>query len=192
MNFHEKTLNWYKLYLNRPEVKQSKKLSISTEMFDLIKFFISSDLSLNQLNNIYLRRILKDEIRMPSVYTFRYKYLNAIMIKLHAQIDFKCKSAEAITLIPDGWVDNLNTEYLGLGAQLTNDCFEKEVIVLGFIEVIGGHCAENIKAAIETIVNKYEFDKSKVKGKIYLKVNIRDNDFIKSFFKELLVMKGVI
>ena len=90
------------------------------------------------------------------------------MDKLHAQIDFKCKSAEAITLFPDSWVDNLNTEYLGLGTRLTNDCFEKKVISLGFIEVIGGHCSENIKAAIETIVNKYEFDKSKVKGKMCL------------------------
>ncbi len=27
-----------------------------------------------------------------------------------------------------------------------------------------GQCAENIKAAIEKIVNRYKFDKSKIKG----------------------------
>jgi hypothetical protein len=33
-----------------------------------------------------------------------------------------------------------------------------------------GQCAENIGAAIERIVNDYDFDKSKVKGKSLLKL----------------------
>jgi hypothetical protein len=37
-------------------------------------------------------------------------------------------------------------------------------VTLGFAEIIGGHCAENIKEAIEKIVNGYNFDKSKIKG----------------------------
>jgi hypothetical protein len=41
---------------------------------------------------------------------------------------------------------------------------EKEIIFLDMVELIGGHCAENIQSAVEKIVNQYSFDKSKIKG----------------------------
>ena len=44
------------------------------------------------------------------------------------------------------------------------DTFDKEIVILGISEIVGGHCAENIQLAIEAIVNKYKFDKSKIKG----------------------------
>ncbi|CAF0959807.1 unnamed protein product [Brachionus calyciflorus] len=53
--------------------------------------------------------------------------------------------------------------YNGLGAQLTGFLLDKEVLILGMIELIGGHSAENIRQAIEAIVNEYDFDKSKIK-----------------------------
>ena len=61
----------------------------------------------------------------------------------------------------------------GLGAQLINSCFEKQKLILGMVEITDttidgtkyvGQCAENIKAAIENIVNRYKFDKSKING----------------------------
>jgi hypothetical protein len=64
--------------------------------------------------------------------------------------------------------------YLALGANLINDCFEKELLVLGMQEMENntidgvlyeGFCAENVKVTIEKIVNNFKFDKSKIKGK---------------------------
>jgi hypothetical protein len=68
---------------------------------------------------------------------------------------------------------NLIKYFSGLAAQLINSCFEKQKVVLGMIEITDttinditymGQCAENIKAAIEKIVNEYKFDKSKIIG----------------------------
>ena len=68
-------------------------------------------------------------------------------------------------IIIDQGVFNLHiTFFIGLGAQLINSCFEKELLILGMAELTEGHSAERIKESIENIVNKYNFDKSKVKG----------------------------
>jgi hypothetical protein len=39
----------------------------------------------------------------------------------------------------------------------------KEILILGMDEVLG-NSAENIKPAIESIVNTYSFDKNKIRG----------------------------
>ncbi len=61
-----------------------------------------------------------------------------------------------------------------MGAQLINDSFDRETLILGMVEMenvlIGevtyeGQCAENVGAAIEKIINNYKnFDKSKIIG----------------------------
>jgi hypothetical protein len=65
-----------------------------------------------------------------------------------------------------------------LGAQLINDSFERETLILGMVEMENatingityeGQCAENVGAAIEKIINKFSFDKSKIKGIFDLK-----------------------
>ncbi|CAF0971768.1 unnamed protein product [Brachionus calyciflorus] len=47
---------------------------------------------------------------------------------------------------------------------LTDIFYEKQTITLGFIELVGGHSAENVKKAIETTVKSFNFDKSKIRG----------------------------
>ena len=111
---HESTLNWYNCYIKYVHKKNDKNTDyISDEKLNLIKFFITSNLSLAQLRNVYLRSILKDEVKLPSFFTFRYKYLNEVMSLLHGKIEKKCQDASYITLIPDGWTDSSGTEYLG-------------------------------------------------------------------------------
>ena len=60
-----------------------------------------------------------------------------------------------------------------MGAQTINTSFDRENMILGMTEIINneidgvtyeGACAENIKCAIEKIVNEFNFDKSKIKG----------------------------
>ena len=75
----------------------------------------------------------------------------------------KLKECSSVTLIPDGWTGTF--EYLGLAAQLTNGAFEKEIIIIGMEVLAKGHAAEEVQEAIEKIVNRYTFDKSKVLGK---------------------------
>ena len=72
-------------------------------------------------------------------------------------------------MIPDFWTQpNVKIEYLGLAALLINKSFKKELVILGFVEMREGHTAEQTKMAIENIVNKFKFKKSKIQGKLYL------------------------
>ncbi len=54
--------------------------------------------------------------------------------------------------------------FMGLVAVVINKHFEKELVIIRIIKMPLRHCAEDIKKAIKTIVNSYEFDYSKVKG----------------------------
>ena len=65
---------------------------------------------------------------------------------------------------------------MGLAASITNCYFEKEIIVIGMMLMPGNHSAEFIKEAIEKLVNRYEFDKSKIHGKHLI------NCLIKKFY----------
>lgn len=56
----------------------------------------------------------------------------------------------------------------GLGAQIIDASFTKETVILGFVELIGGHCAENIQEAIQKILNEYDFDKTIINGLLFL------------------------
>lgn len=55
-------------------------------------------------------------------------------------------------------------DFMGLSANIINNNFEKKAIVIGMMLMPGNHCAENIKIAIEKLVNRYSFDKSKIHG----------------------------
>ena len=58
-------------------------------------------------------------------------------------------------------------DFLGIACNLTNNYFEKEVIVVGMIKMHGKHNAENIKIAIEDLINRFSSDKSLISGKYF-------------------------
>jgi hypothetical protein len=81
------------------------------------------------------------------------------------EIDKRLSDTASVTLLTDGWTGQFsNEEYWSVAAQFTNGSFDKEIVVLGMAELKKGHRAEEIKTAIETIVNEYKFDKRKIKG----------------------------
>ena len=55
---------------------------------------------------------------------------------------------------------------MALCAQTINNSWEIELIVVGMVEMVNGHSAEEVKIAIEKMVNEYEFDKSKIQGSL--------------------------
>jgi len=56
------------------------------------------------------------------------------------------------------------SDYIGLSASLRYESSQKEVIVIGFERMTGRHTAQNVKSAIEKILNSYSFDKKKISG----------------------------
>jgi len=113
---HRKTKQWYDSYVKRKH-NVSSPFGISKTKSYLIKFFIPSNLALKQLENVYLRKCLKDEIKIPCIKTFKFSYLGEVFSKMRSLISEKCKEATYITLVPDGWSDDLNSHYLGIGLR---------------------------------------------------------------------------
>ena len=161
---HPLLKEWYGLYQKIvPIIKQTKVLP--DNLLNVIKFFIGSDTALNQLKNPLFTKILDPSIKLYSIKTFRYKLLPAIFEKLNKEIERKLKNATYVTLLTDAWTGQLsNVEFLALGAQIIDNLFNQEILIIGMVEIVGGHCAENIQAAIEKIINQYNFDKNKIKG----------------------------
>jgi hypothetical protein len=74
---HPKTRIWYLSYI---KYSNSAPVAIlSDDLFNLIKYFISSDLSFNELKNPFLRKLISGKINMPSVKTFRYSILPNVL-----------------------------------------------------------------------------------------------------------------
>ena len=57
------------------------------------------------------------------------------------------------------------SSFLGVAALLINDRFDKSLVILGLNQMEEGHTAEKTKDAIENMINKYKFDKRKIRGK---------------------------
>jgi hypothetical protein len=87
------------------------------------------------------------------------------MLKLRSAIENRLQVSLIICLIVDIWTNNFGVDFIALSAVTINKFFEKEFFVIDFMRMPGTHNSENIKLAIETMTNKYNFDKSKIRGK---------------------------
>jgi hypothetical protein len=83
-------------------------------MLTLVKYIISSNASLNELENDFLKILVFNSLSLPSTRTFRNDVLPQIMDKLKAAIEEKLNEAAYITLVPDGWTSMNKTEFLGM------------------------------------------------------------------------------
>ncbi len=81
------------------------------------------------------------------------------------EIDKRLAESTSVTLLTDGWTGQFsNEEYWSVTAQFTNGSFDKEIVVIGMVQMKKGHRAEEIKIAIENIKNEYKFNKCKIRG----------------------------
>ena len=128
----------------------------------LIKLFVSSNQSLNLLKNEYFRKLCSNSVHILSEVYFRYDFLKEVIEKLHHEIEVLLKKALVVTLIPDIWESNL-IHRLGLGVTLVFDSFDRQLLVIG-IEIIQGSNVDELKITTESIINKYDFDKKKIRS----------------------------
>ena len=85
-----------------------------------------------------------------------------MMVFMKTVITNKLVDAKFITLITDIWTNASMIDYLALGASIINTSFIKEILIIGMVKMSGSHNAENIKKAIEIIINKLNFNKAKI------------------------------
>lgn len=56
-------------------------------------------------------------------------------------------------------------DFIAVSANIVYNNYDKETVVIGMMKMPGRHNAENIKICVESIVNEFKFDKTKVDGK---------------------------
>ena len=184
---HKVGADWSDLYeIFKEEVKAKPKKILDKKQLNLVKFFITSNVALEALENPWLRECINVKL---SKYSFRNVILPNMMIFLNTIISNKLIDAKFITLITDIWTNLSMSDFLALGACLVNLSLVRETIIIGMIKMPGAHNAENIKKAIESIINKIKFNKNKIvavvtdEGSNLLRLfkQIDDSYYIESF-----------
>ena len=78
------------------------------------------------------------------------------------EIEAKLDTCLCLTLKVDIWTNVKMHDFLGLAGVIINDKGLKESFVIGMTRMQGKHNAENVKFAIESIINPFSFDKAKI------------------------------
>ena len=84
---------------------------------------------------------------------------------LKERIQEKLVEAQSICLVTNIWTNKQMLDFIAVSANIISKTFEKDTLVIGIKSMPGRHNVENIKISVEEIVNEYDFDKSKVRGK---------------------------
>jgi hypothetical protein len=90
-------------------------------------------------------------------------FIPEVLDVMFDQIQSKLRDSQNIVLITDGWTNKQMVEFLALGACLTHKDFRRECLIIGFVEMKNGHTSETVKRAVEEMIERFDFDKSKVK-----------------------------
>jgi hypothetical protein len=159
---HPESRAWYHSYRSW---NKNFKYGLTNGQLNLVKFFVSSYQILSDLQNQHFRQLIDSSIKIPSYVYFRNSFLPEVCEMLSKELETKLKEAKYVTIIPDVWEYNF-VHRLGLGATLVYDSFQTDLVILG-IEVIAGSSAEEVKPVIESIINRYSFDKNKITGSFY-------------------------
>ena len=102
------------------------------------------------------------KIKSPDYRTFVNNFLPKVMQMIHEAILIKLEKSISISIITDIWTNKQLKDFIAVAAKIIDEKFNKELLVIGLIRMSGRHCAENVKQGVESIVNKYSFDKSKI------------------------------
>jgi hypothetical protein len=154
---------WLEAYnAKNPKHKKKYKLDLNTLM--LIKFYIQQNCALTALKSQFLTYLLeKVGIKHPSSRTFKL-LLDDALSKFKERVEEKLDSAHSIVLITDAWTNGKMEEYIALSVRTTNAIFGRETFTIDMMIIPGRNNAETNKLAIETMVNKFKFDKTKICG----------------------------
>ena len=153
---------WYNKY-SEMNTKSKEGSCLDDNILLLIKYFISSNNSLVELKNKYFKTLMKQaKIKSPDYRKFVNNFLPKVMQQINEAILVKLEKSISISLITDIWTNKQMKDFIAVNANIIDEKFNKELLVIGFSRMSGRHCAENVKEGVEGVVNNYTFDKSKI------------------------------
>ena len=145
--------------------RNKKKPEIDEGTYLLVRYFISSNSALTELENPFLQKICEmAKINLHGYNSFRNIILPKVMTHLDEVLSTKLQVADSICLITDIWSIR-SKGFISVSANLRYPSMERECVVLNMMEMNDTqHNAENIKDCIENMINKFNFNKSKIIG----------------------------
>ena len=85
---------------------------------------------------------------------------------MHQEFERLLNEASSITLVVDMWTSKNASDFIALGCVLMNHDFSRQLIILDMMKMTEAHTAEHVKFCVESMINKFEFDKSKINCKL--------------------------
>lgn len=156
---------WNKSYNSFQTNTSHNKYLIDEETLRIVLYFVARNAALSDFDSFAFRNLLIDyKKKIPCSKTFKTTVLNEIMGQVENKIEEMLKNSASIVIISDIWTSKSMLDFMGIAVNIIYPNFEKETRVIGLELMPGAHNAENIKIAIERIVNKYDFDKSRIYG----------------------------
>jgi len=162
LDTHIELKNWllsYRDHLKTNKNKNQNETVIDDKAMALAKFFIECNIPIIACENKNLRYLVDRNLGKCG---FKNRILPQLMNKLNSKLEQKLTEAVSICLVTDIWSSVAVIPFLGLAAMIINDKFEKEIIIIGLTEMSLPQNAENVKKAIESIINGFNFNKIEI------------------------------
>lgn len=154
-------LDSYRVYRGN---SKSDEFELTEDILELVKYFITSNNSMIELENKHLQHICNKVLKLPTIHSFKHNILPKVMALLHQIIEKKLQKAVFISTTTDIWTNKQMYDFIAVSANTISQDAAIASIVIGMIPMPGRHDAEHIKIAVEEIINRFEFDKSKLIG----------------------------
>ena len=158
--------SWLDAYDKQSSLAHNKS-NIDAETMKIVRYFISSNTAASNFDCPIFRDLFSGyKIKVPCSKTFSKVILDDVFTKVKVVLDRILNESASVCLISDIWTNKQMLDFMGIAANTIKADFTRQTIVIGMCPMPGCHNAENIKKAIETIVNEYSFNKSILSGMI--------------------------
>lgn len=154
---------WLKSYKIHRAGK-SDEFELTEDVLELVKYFITSNSSIIELENKHLKHICNKVLKLPTIHSFNKNILPEVMHLLHRIIEKKLQQAVFISTTTDIWTNKQMFDFIAVSANTISQEAAISSIIIGMTPMPGRHDAEHIKIAVEEIINRFNFDKSKLVG----------------------------
>ncbi len=155
---------WYRAY--KCYQGNGKHTEITKDMLELVKLIISTNVGFSILDNPSFLYFVEARMPIPpGKFQVQNTILPVIFERLINAIGLKLKNSIAACLIVDIWSSPRNLDFIAIAFATTDSYFQREFYVADMIRMKSPHSAENVKAAVEEMVNKFGFNKKKLNGK---------------------------
>jgi len=102
----------------------------------------------------------KAEMHVPNEKTFKATILQKAIEKVEEFINEKLLFSTDIAVIFDNWATKQGKDFTSVAVMTCSENLERDCFVIGLEKMDSSHTAENIKTSLESVLNKYNYDKN--------------------------------